>query len=398
MRKTFKSFCKEINEASMLPNPANLKKPGIGPGSGQHSVGNMNVRSKSLSQAVADTGTYQAQSALNAPKLDMSKKVNTSNVKTPIVNNAVAQKTAADKAKAVATASKSPGAPAGGNYAGAVKPHTSNAGFGPVATNAQLTGAAIARKGFGAPAGGNYPSAQKVNPQKAPNAADNVKDNKPANNAQLTAQANARKGFGKDAGGGNYPSAQTPSSGAQASAPPKPTPRPQQPTGNPNVKTSGTPVVPGNANIKPSATPNFKQAYAAARKAGQTNFEWGGKKFNTNMKGETAAKRTQVLNRNAQRTAGQKARTGGLSEMVKNVMREARTPVYSGGAQGKAKLGGAGLKQRVGGQVSRGNQNITGRHLSETEKEIQKAKTGDEKKKRTETLNLEPQQSDEKIF
>jgi hypothetical protein len=98
MRKTFKSFCKEINEASMLPNPANLKKPGIGPGSGQHSVGNMNVRSKSLSQAVADTGTYQAQSALNAPKLDMSKKVNTSNVKTPIVNNAVAQKTAADKA------------------------------------------------------------------------------------------------------------------------------------------------------------------------------------------------------------------------------------------------------------------------------------------------------------
>ena len=87
-----------------------------------------------------------------------------------------------------------------------------------------------------------------------------------------------------------------------------------------------------------------------------------------------------------------------LAEMVKNVMREARTPVFSGGDQGKARLGGKGLKQRVSGQVGRGNQNITGRHLSETEKEIQKAKTGVEKKKRTETLNLEPQQSDEKIF
>lgn len=87
-----------------------------------------------------------------------------------------------------------------------------------------------------------------------------------------------------------------------------------------------------------------------------------------------------------------------LAEMVKNVMREARTPVYAGGTQGQAKLGGGGLKQRVGGQIKRGNQNISGRHLSETEKEIEDAKTGEKKKKRAETLNLEPQQSDEKIF
>jgi hypothetical protein len=90
-------------------------------------------------------------------------------------------------------------------------------------------------------------------------------------------------------------------------------------TGNPNI---------APAKIGTSKKLNFKQAYAAARKAGQTGFEWEGKKYNTKMKGETATKRKQVLSRNVTRTAGRKARTGNqlnemsLKEKVMTLVRE----------------------------------------------------------------------------
>lgn len=90
-------------------------------------------------------------------------------------------------------------------------------------------------------------------------------------------------------------------------------------TGNPNI---------APAKIGASKKLDFKQAYAAARKAGQTGFEWEGKKYNTKMKGETATKRKQVLSRNVTRTAGRKARTGNqlnemsLKEKVMTLVRE----------------------------------------------------------------------------
>lgn len=158
MTKNLRDMYKKIMEASVLPNPANLKKPGIGPGSGQHTVGNQSVRSKPLAQAVSDTSSFKSQSELNRPKLNTAPaaQVPTNNVATPLMDKAVAAKTAA--------------------------------------TNAARIG--VIRRPAPAPA-------------KPANAADNVKDNRPANNTQLTAQAIARKGFGAPAGG-NYKAAQTP--------------------------------------------------------------------------------------------------------------------------------------------------------------------------------------------
>jgi len=89
-------------------------------------------------------------------------------------------------------------------------------------------------------------------------------------------------------------------------------------TGQNNV----TPVK-ANAQIGASKQLNFKQAYAAARKAGQKTFDWNGKKYGTAMKGETAAKRSKVLARNSRRTAGANARRGSaIMEMVKQIVAE----------------------------------------------------------------------------
>lgn len=84
------------------------------------------------------------------------------------------------------------------------------------------------------------------------------------------------------------------------------------------------------------------------------------------------------------------------SEKEQHHVKEARSPMVSGGAQGKATLGK--LESRVGGQIARGNQNIRGRNLAETEKEIGKTATGQKTKKGTETIDTKPEKSDETYF
>lgn len=92
----------------------------------------------------------------------------------------------------------------------------------------------------------------------------------------------------------------------------------------------------------------------------------------------------------------------GTSSKEQHHVKEARSPMTRGGAQGKGHLGGSRLANRFAGQRSRGNQNIRGRNLTgppkitEGEKDIGNTLTN--KKGRRETINLEPKQSDEKIF
>lgn len=78
--------------------------------------------------------------------------------------------------------------------------------------------------------------------------------------------------------------------------------------------------------------------------------------------------------------------------------------IGKGGVQGKGHLAGSGLEKRFAGQKRRGNQNVgAGRNLAgplkftEAEEDMGPTKTG-QKGKRRETINLEPKQSDEKIF
>jgi hypothetical protein len=52
----------------------------------------------------------------------------------------------------------------------------------------------------------------------------------------------------------------------------------------------------------PTPEPKFGAAFAAARKAGQTEFSWNGKKFHTGQKGETRAQTQSALARNRARS------------------------------------------------------------------------------------------------
>jgi hypothetical protein len=55
---------------------------------------------------------------------------------------------------------------------------------------------------------------------------------------------------------------------------------------------------PTPASTPEAPKPKFGAAFAAARKAGQTEFEFGGKKFNTSQRGETRAQTQSALARN----------------------------------------------------------------------------------------------------
>jgi hypothetical protein len=93
----------------------------------------------------------------------------------------------------------------------------------------------------------------------------------------------------------------------------------------------------------------------------------------------------------------------GASSKEQHHVKEARNPMTRGGAQGKGHLGGSRLASRFAQQKARGNQNMGGRNLTgppkitEAEKDIGDTMTS-KKGKRRETINLEPKQSDEKIF
>lgn len=93
----------------------------------------------------------------------------------------------------------------------------------------------------------------------------------------------------------------------------------------------------------------------------------------------------------------------GSSSKEQHHVKESRNPMISGGAQGKGHLGGTRLMSRFAQQKARGNQNIGGRNLTgppkvtEAEDDMGPTKTG-QKGKRRETINLNPEQSNEKIF
>ena len=140
-------------EASVLPNPAALKRPAIGPGSGQHTdpvTGKMSMKTLSTADAIASSNAQMRDKVTGkAPTLTNTSAPTAgapaSKVATPIMDRAVqTQKTAAP----VRPGDKVPGEK--------------------VATNSQLSAQvaarAAAKRGFGSPAGGDYSSAVKKNP------------------------------------------------------------------------------------------------------------------------------------------------------------------------------------------------------------------------------------------
>ena len=274
-----------------------LSKPGIGPGS-QGDTGSKNTVAKSISQAVSDTSSYAAQSQINKPKLDTSQAAQkpTTDIKTPMMDKAVAVKTATDNAARVAAVrrpvpapvkSAAPGRSAAGSVNAAIggasptdtqrranmsitntrdamygknpttkaasgpTPNTGASGAGPV-PNAEvpLRPAPVPNKGMkGSPLDQTQGSRPEVSRdyrlnqmRQKPPALDTKRDaslDSPSEKSPMARATNPNVG---GAGGGNYKAAQTPSVVS---------------TGNPNAAGGTAPVKPGTPpkpTLKPTKT------------------------------------------------------------------------------------------------------------------------------------------------